>query len=130
MRFGEVAVSMFIIVSGTVSILLPATFVRSQIVYQVAFLDSKCNKIGEGKDGSFFGELALVYGIPRTATVRTLTECVVLVLEKEGNDSFVSIVLFIFITPHLVRINIRIRLSHLIIPKHAWRYNMMNNNSK
>lgn len=39
-----------------------------------------------GKDGSCFGELALVYDIPRTATVRALTDCVFLVLEKDGTS--------------------------------------------
>ena len=35
------------------------------------------------RDGDFFGEIALLRGTPRTATIRTVTQCRLLVLDKE-----------------------------------------------
>ncbi len=35
------------------------------------------------RDGDFFGEIALLHGTPRAATIRTVTQCRLLVLDKE-----------------------------------------------
>ena len=40
------------------------------------------------EDGDFFGEIALLKDTPRTASVRTLTQCVFLTLQR---DQFASL---------------------------------------
>ena len=62
-RRGDAGSSMFIIEDGSVEITVPALNLRRQL--RVAVLH----------DGEFLGELALVDGLPRTATARALKEC-------------------------------------------------------
>lgn len=68
-EIGDPGDSLFMILDGAVSVLYPA---RSQ--------DFELARLGPG---SFFGEMALLNEKPRSATVRTVTEARVLVLEKE-----------------------------------------------
>jgi ATP-binding cassette, subfamily B, bacterial len=42
------------------------------------------------EDGDFFGEIALLKDTPRTATVRTLSQCVFLTLQREQFKSLIS----------------------------------------
>lgn len=39
-------------------------------------------RIDTMQDGNDFGEMALLYNVPRNATIRTLTECLFLTLPK------------------------------------------------
>jgi glucose-6-phosphate 1-dehydrogenase len=53
---------------------------------QVEIIDDIGNVLGTLRDGSFFGELALLTNAPRTATVRAKTSCDLMVLDKPGFD--------------------------------------------
>lgn len=68
-REGDVGESMFFIVSGKV-----AVHAHIGTIYL--------------KDGSFFGEIALLEQIPRTATVRAATRCQLLVLDARDFQKF------------------------------------------
>lgn len=70
LKIGTIAKEMFFLHSGEVDI-ISVNFAR---------LDRE-------KAGAVFGELALVYSIPRTATVKAATDVEVWVLEKEGMAS-------------------------------------------
>jgi ATP-binding cassette subfamily B protein len=61
----------YIIVQGTVDVLQNDPVTGSR-------------RIATLKDGDYFGEMALVRDIPRTATVRTLTECAFLTLHRNS----------------------------------------------
>eukprot|EP01126_Amoeba_proteus_P040669 TRINITY_DN4348_c0_g1_i9.p1 TRINITY_DN4348_c0_g1~~TRINITY_DN4348_c0_g1_i9.p1 ORF type:complete len:138 (+),score=20.55 TRINITY_DN4348_c0_g1_i9:80-493(+) len=74
-KCGAWAREMFIIIKGEVDI-----------------VSSNFCRIDREKEGSVFGELALIYSIPRTATVKTATNVEVFVLEKAGKE----IVIFFF----------------------------------
>ncbi len=62
----------FIIKSGSVSIILDGRVI---------------SKLGEG---SFFGEMSLLTGNPRTASIKTLEDTEVLVIDKESFKTFIQ----------------------------------------
>jgi len=69
-KVGDVAQEMFFIVEG-----------------QVEYVDAKYHVFSHGNSGEFFGELGLLYSIPRTANVRAATDVTVLILKKaDSND--------------------------------------------
>ncbi|MCI0447223.1 cyclic nucleotide-binding domain-containing protein, partial [bacterium] len=45
--------------------------------------DGKPKTVGVLEDGDYFGEIALIKNIPRSATIRTLTPCVMLSLHRD-----------------------------------------------
>src|SRR5262249_49907364 len=46
-------------------------------------LNGKERKLGMMEDGDYFGEIALIKNIPRSATVRSVTPCVLLTLHRD-----------------------------------------------
>ena len=61
------------------------------VVEGTASTTSRGEEVGQVGPGSFFGELALLDGGPRTATVRALTPMLVLVLDRaEFNGSWIA----------------------------------------
>jgi len=64
-KVGDIAQEMFFITEG-----------------QVEYVDAKYRVFSHGKEGDFFGELGLLYSIPRTANVRAATDVTVLILKK------------------------------------------------
>ena len=69
-RRGDAGSSMYIIEDGSIEITVPALNLRRQL--RVAVLH----------DGEFLGELALVDGLPRTATARALEECKLIEMQR------------------------------------------------
>lgn len=65
MRQGEVGTTMYIIARG-----------------QVEVVDASGKGMATLKEGDFFGELALLFSKPRTASIRAVTPCDLYVLEK------------------------------------------------
>jgi CRP-like cAMP-binding protein len=61
------------------------------VVEGVASATSDGDEIGQVGPGSFFGELALLDGGPRTATVRAKTPMLALVLSRSDFDSLVNL---------------------------------------
>jgi CRP-like cAMP-binding protein len=53
---------------------------------QVEYVDAKYRVFSHGNPGEFFGELGLIYGIPRTAHVRASTDIHAYVLKKKDFD--------------------------------------------
>lgn len=64
-KIGDIAQEMFFIIEG-----------------QVEYVDQKYRVFSHGNAGEFFGELGLLYSIPRTASVRAATDVQVLILNK------------------------------------------------
>ena len=60
------------------------------VVEGTASATSRGEEVGQIGPGSFFGELALLDGGPRTATVRALTPMLVLVLDRSAFDELVD----------------------------------------
>jgi ATP-binding cassette subfamily B protein len=56
---------------------------RGQVAVIKNGTDGIPNTIGVLEDGDYFGEIALIRNTPRTATVRTITPCVMLSLHRE-----------------------------------------------
>lgn len=75
-RFGEVGTSMVIIEEGTIEISVP--------------VEKKEMQISVLHEGEFVGELALIDGLPRTATARALEPCRV---QEMRRDDFISFLL-------------------------------------
>lgn len=65
---GEIGDKFYIVVSGTLTV----TQIRSGIVYEV----------GKVEDGGYFGEIALLHNVPRTATVIAKTPCLLMTLTQ------------------------------------------------
>jgi len=69
-KVGDIAQEMFFIIEG-----------------QVEYVDAKYHVFSHGNAGEFFGELGLLYSIPRTASVRAATDVTALILKKgDFND--------------------------------------------
>jgi len=64
-KIGDIAQEMFFIIEG-----------------QVEYVDAKYRVFSHGNAGEFFGELGLLYSIPRTANVRSATDVTLLILNK------------------------------------------------
>jgi len=64
-KIGDIAQEMFFIIEG-----------------QVEYVDQKYRVFSHGNAGEFFGELGLLYSIPRTANVRAATDVTLLILNK------------------------------------------------
>ena len=77
-RFGEIGTSMVIIEEGTIEISVPVE--NQQKEMQISVLH----------EGEFVGELALIDGLPRTATARAVEECRV---QEMKRDDFVGFLL-------------------------------------
>jgi len=60
------------------------------VVEGTASATSRGEEVGQVGPGSFFGELALLDGGPRTATVRALTSMRLLVLDRSAFDELVD----------------------------------------
>jgi len=60
------------------------------VIEGTASATSRGEEVGQIGPGSFFGELALLDGGPRSATVRALTPMVVLVLDRSAFDDLVD----------------------------------------
>ncbi|MEX2117212.1 MAG: DUF1003 domain-containing protein [Bacteroidota bacterium] len=75
-RFGEIGTSMVVIEEGTIEITIP--------------VENKEMQISVLHEGEFVGELALIDGLPRTATARALESCRV---QEMRRDAFVSFLL-------------------------------------
>ena len=60
------------------------------VVEGTASATSRGEEVGQVGPGSFFGELALLDGGPRTATVRALTPMLVLVLDRSEFNELVD----------------------------------------
>lgn len=69
-KINDMANEMFFIAEGTVE-----------------YLDSKYHTFSHSTSGEFFGELGLLYSIPRTASVRCATDVVVYILSKKDFDA-------------------------------------------
>jgi ATP-binding cassette subfamily B protein len=57
--------------------------VRGKIEVLKRDRDGRTRRLAVLDDGDFFGEIALLQGVPRTATVRTRTPCLMLALERD-----------------------------------------------
>ena len=55
--------------------------------YEDCILTHEVNTLSSGQ---YFGELALIYDSPRTATVQALSSCHIAVLEKEDYDEILA----------------------------------------
>jgi CRP-like cAMP-binding protein len=72
-KIGDQAKEMFFVADGTVE-----------------YMDSKYHTFSHSNSGDFFGELALLYSIPRTANVRAATDVTLYVLSKKDFDDIRS----------------------------------------
>jgi len=75
---GEIAQEMFFIINGRVSVMAGST---TETNFHISDLG----------DGSFFGEMGLLYDLPRTASVISLTSCDLYVLQKDDFEEFKKI---------------------------------------
>ena len=74
---GDPGDKFYILVRGTVEVLKAGP-------------DGTEQRIRVLEDGDFFGEIALLKDTPRTASVRTLSQCVFLTLQREQFTSLLS----------------------------------------
>lgn len=70
-RHGDVGGSMFVLVEGLLEVLVPKKDSEAQ------------HKVGKVRPGEFFGEMSLLTGLPRSATVVSATTAVVFEIAKE-----------------------------------------------
>jgi len=77
-RFGEIGTSMVVIEEGMIEISVPVESQRKEM--QISVLH----------EGEFVGELALIDGLPRTATARALERCRV---QEMKRDAFINFLL-------------------------------------
>ncbi len=56
---------------------------RGQVSIHKSDSEGNERKIGVLEDGDYFGEIALIRSVPRSATIRTLTPCVLLTLHRD-----------------------------------------------
>lgn len=70
-RHGDVGGSMFVLVEGLLEVLVPKKDSESQ------------HRVGKVRPGEFFGEMSLLTGLPRSATVLAVTTAVAFEIAKE-----------------------------------------------
>lgn len=75
-RQGDEADRFYVILDGEVEVIKDRPDTGAQVIAHL-------------KDGDYFGEIGLLYNIPRTATVRAVSDVAVLVLDR---DTFVQII--------------------------------------
>ena len=75
---GEIGRRFYLLVRGTVEVLKQVDDGPPQ---RLALLD----------DGEFFGEIALLAAVPRTATVRTRSRCQVLTLDRQQFENLLRV---------------------------------------
>ena len=64
--------------------------VRGSVTVLKATPDGEQKPVAVLQDGDYFGEIALLRSVPRTATIRTLTPCVFLSLQREQFSYLIS----------------------------------------
>jgi CRP-like cAMP-binding protein len=72
-RQGEVGTALYVIASGELEVL-------------VASGEAPPRRVAVLGPGEYFGEIALIESVPRTATVSAITDCELLALEKQDFD--------------------------------------------
>lgn len=73
---GEEGSSMFIILKGGIKVLIKTD-------------SNRAIKVAEKSTGEFFGEMSLLTGEPRTASIRAMDDCEVLVIDKESFSTLI-----------------------------------------
>ncbi len=75
---GELSWGLYLILNGIVGI------------FKANKLSGELYDVGQLREGSFFGEMSLVDDNPRSATVRSLTDCYLFFISKESFNSFLN----------------------------------------
>ena len=79
---GDIGDSFFIILSGSVD-------VYSKVVDEMTAHEFR-KKVGQLKKGDSFGDLSLVYGAPRNATIKTKEDSDFMILTKDIYDRVIK----------------------------------------
>ena len=80
-RAGEISDEMYFIVSGAAEVLSQVSDKRSEEEGGSVALA----RVTELRDGSFFGEVGVLFSKPRTASVRTVTETIEVICLRKGD---------------------------------------------
>ena len=64
--------------------------VRGKVAVSKLVPDGKSRRVATLSDGDFFGEIALLKNVPRTATVRALTPCLLMSLCRDAFKALVA----------------------------------------
>lgn len=75
---GEMSWGLYLILSGVVGI------------FKTNKLTGESYDVGQLRKGSFFGEMSLIDNNPRSATVKTLTDCQLFYISKDGFKAFLN----------------------------------------
>jgi len=74
---GEIGEEMFILLKGNVEVVINSEFVGTEV------------KIAELKTGDAFGEMSMIEGKARSATIRAMDNCTVFRIQKEHFTDFI-----------------------------------------